>query len=217
MKKQNGIALLIKRIADYIFCILLLLCSSPFLGVAALIVRFASPESPILFKQERVGFRGKKIVMNKLRTMTNERDANGELLPDEIRMKSWGKFIRRTNLDEIPQVFNILRGEMSLIGPRPLLEREMGVMSEAEQEKRQSVLPGITGWEAIHENESGDRRQMAIYDLYYVEHWSLALDLKIFFSTAFIVLFNRRPGDDKRAPKLNENETERELTGERKK
>lgn len=211
---QKGIGLLVKRVFDYIFCVILLVCSSLFFLVAALIVRIASPESPILFKQERIGFHGKKIIMNKLRSMTNERDENGELLPDEIRMKNWGKLIRRTNLDEIPQVWNIFKGEMSFIGPRPLLAREMIVMNEEEQAKRQSVLPGITGWEAIHESESGDRRQMAMYDLYYVDHWSLGMDIKIFFSTAFIVLFNRRPRDDKRAPKLEKAETDCVSTGD---
>lgn len=208
---QKGIDLVIKRIFDYIFCIIILICSCPFMLVAALIIRISSPESPVLFKQERVGYHSKKIVMYKLRTMTNERDENGDLFPDEIRLKKWGKIIRRTNLDEIPQVWNILKGEMSFIGPRPLLSREMVIMNVAEQVKRQSVLPGITGWEAIHESESGNRRQMTEYDLYYVGHWSFGMDVKIFFRTAFIVFFNRRPGDDKRAPKLDENKVENNL------
>jgi undecaprenyl phosphate N,N'-diacetylbacillosamine 1-phosphate transferase len=165
------------------------------------VVKTASPESPILFKQERVG-RYKNIIIYKLRTMTNECNSNGELLPDEMRMKSWGRVLRRTNIDEIPQIWNVLKNEMSLIGPRPLLPREMIIMTEEEQEKRQSVFPGITGWEAINESKPRTRREMAEYDLYYVDNWSIIIDIKIMFSTAFIVLFNKRPEDSLRAPKI---------------
>lgn len=135
--------------------------------------------------------------------MTNERDENGEFLPDSIRLKTWGKVIRKTNLDEIPQIWNILKGEMSLIGPRPILPKEMLVMNDEEQAKRQSVLPGITGWEAVHEAETSTRRAMAEYDLYYVDNWSLTMDIKIFFMTAFKVFANRRPPDELRAPDIN--------------
>lgn len=200
--KQKGFPRFLKRAFDFGFGLLILIFSSPFFLIAALTVKIASPESPILFRQERVGYRGKTMVMYKLRTMTNQRDENGELLPDEVRLRTWGKVIRRTNLDEIPQIFNIIKGQMSLIGPRPLLAREMTVMTEEEQDKRQAVLPGITGWEAIHESETNTRRAMAEYDLYYADNWSVWLDIKILFATAFIVFFNKRPGDDLRAPKI---------------
>ena len=144
--------------------------------------------------------------MYKLRSMTNERDADGMLLPDEIRLKSWGKFIRKTNMDELFQIWNILKGEMSWIGPRPILPEEMKVMTEDEQRERQAMRPGITGWEAVHEGESSTRREMAEFDLYYVRNWSLALDWKIFCRTIAIVLGMQRPDDTVRAPKMSEEE-----------
>ncbi len=194
----------IKRVFDYIFGILMLICSSPFLLICAAIIKINSPESPILFKQERVGFKGKIINVYKLRSMTNECDEDGNLLPDEVRLKTWGKIIRKTNLDEIPQVFNLLKGEISLIGPRPLKKNEMVVMTEAEQALRQSVLPGISGWEAVNEGKTSTRREMAEYDLYYVNNWSLWLDIKIFFLTIYVIFCNARPEDEYRAPKIDD-------------
>ena len=138
--------------------------------------------------------------------MTNECDAEGNLLPDEQRLKTWGKVIRKLSLDELSQIFNILSGQMSWIGPRPLLPREMLVMTEDEQRERQSVIPGITGWEAVNEGKSSTRREMAEFDLYYVRHWSLLLDLRIFFMTVGKLLGARRPDDAHRAPKLDSNE-----------
>ena len=105
-----------KRFFDFIFSFVLAVCSSPFLLIAMLIVKCCSPESPVIFKQERVGHKGKPFTVFKLRSMTNERDEEGNLLPDEIRLKKWGKVIRKTNLDEIPQIFNILFGDSGIIG-----------------------------------------------------------------------------------------------------
>lgn len=194
----------IKRFFDYAFGMLMFICASPFLLICAIIIKICSPESPILFRQERIGYKGKKINVYKMRSMTNERDENGELLPDEARLKTWGKIIRKTNLDEIPQVFNILKGELSLIGPRPLKENEMVVMNEDEQAKRQSMLPGISGWEAVNEGKTANRREMAEYDLYYVENWSLWFDIKIFFLTIYVIFGNMRPEDSVRAPKIED-------------
>jgi undecaprenyl phosphate N,N'-diacetylbacillosamine 1-phosphate transferase len=192
----------IKRVFDFFFSFLLAVCSLPFLLIAMLTVKICSPESPVIFKQERIGYKGAKFTLYKLRSMTNERDEAGNLLPDEVRLKKWGKIIRKTNLDEIPQIFNILRGQMSFIGPRPLLEKEMVVMNEEEQTRRQSVLPGISGWEAINEEKSSTRREMAEYDLFYVDRWSLWMDTKIFFWTIFIIFGFSRPDDNLRAPKI---------------
>ena len=108
------------------------------------------------------------------------------------------------NIDELPQAWNILKGQMSWIGPRPLLPKEMTVMTEEEQKERQSMRPGISGWEAVNEEKSDDRVEMAKYDLYYVRKWSLWFDIKILFMTAYIVLFGRRPDDSLRAPKMKE-------------
>ena len=140
--------------------------------------------------------------MYKLRSMTNERDSDGNLLPDEVRLKKWGKIVRATNMDELFQIWNILKGEMSFIGPRPILAEEMKVMTEAEQKERQSMRPGITGWEAVHEGESSTRREMAEKDLYYVRKWSLGLDWQVFYKTFAIVLGCQRPDDSVRAPKM---------------
>ena len=201
---------LLKRLFDYVFSALLVICSSPFFLLAALTVKIVSPESPILFKQKRVGYRQKEMIIYKLRTMTNETDENGNLLPDEVRLKRWGKIIRKTNLDEIPQVLNVFKRQLSLIGPRPLLEKEMLVMNEEERALRQSVLPGITGWEAVNEGKSASRRQMAEFDLYYVRHWSIWMDIKIVFMTAFIVFGFLRPKDAVRAPSIDEELAQRE-------
>ncbi len=177
----------------------------PILFFAMLFVFLNSPKggSPI-FKQTRVGHRGKKFTMLKLRTMTNSKDDKGNLLPDEQRLQWWGKFIRKTNIDELTQILHILVGQMSFIGPRPLLPKEMLVMTEKEQEKRQSVRPGIVGWESVNEEKSSSRIEMAQFDLYYVDNWSLMLDLKIFLKTIFGIF--KRPNDFLRAPKLSEDE-----------
>lgn len=144
--------------------------------------------------------------MYKLRSMTNARDADGNLLPDEVRLKTWGKIIRKTNIDELFQIWNILVGQMSWIGPRPLLPAEMLVMTEEEQKERQSMRPGITGWEAVHEGESENRRQMAEFDLYYVRNWTLGMDWKIFCRTLAIIFGMKRPDDSVRAPKVQESD-----------
>ena len=144
--------------------------------------------------------------MVKLRSMTNERDKSGNLLPDEFRLKKWGKIIRASNMDELFQIWNILKGEMSFIGPRPILAKEMQVMTPAEQAERQSMRPGITGWEAVHEGESSNRRQMAEFDLYYVRNWSLKLDWQVFYKTIIIVLGFERPDDSVRAPKMTDDQ-----------
>ncbi|MEG0547102.1 MAG: sugar transferase, partial [Oscillospiraceae bacterium] len=133
-----------------------------------------------------------------------EKGEDGELLSDEIRTKKWGKIIRTMNIDELTQILNILAFQMSFIGPRPLLLKEMCVMTEEQQELRQSVFPGISGWEAVNEEKTSTRTEMAEYDLFYVEHWSLWFDIKIFFKTIFIVFLKLRPDDSLRAPKMPE-------------
>ena len=112
---------IIKRTFDFILAPVLLVCASPFFVIAMVVVKINSPENSIIFKQVRSGYRSKLFTMYKLKTMTDEKDANGDLLPDAQRLKTWGKIIRKTSIDEIPQMINILKGEMSLIGPRPIL------------------------------------------------------------------------------------------------
>ena len=196
----------IKRIFDFILALILFIPGAIVLLLGMLFVKIVSPESSPIFKQVRVGYKNKHFTMYKLRSMTNERDAEGNLLPDEVRLKTWGKIVRKTNMDELFQIWNILLGEMSFIGPRPILPQEMLVMTEEEQKERQSMRPGITGWEAIHEGESESRREMAEFDLYYERNWSLGMDWKIFYTTIGLVVGFARPDDKYRAPKLDEKE-----------
>lgn len=196
----------IKRAFDFLLALILFIPGAIVLLLGMLFVKIVSPESSPIFKQVRVGYQNKHFTMYKLRSMTNERDAEGNLLPDEVRLKTWGKIVRKTNMDELFQIWNILLGEMSFIGPRPILPQEMLVMTEDEQKERQSMRPGITGWEAIHEGESESRREMAEFDLYYVRNWSLGMDWKIFYTTIGLVLGFARPDDKYRAPKLDEKE-----------
>ena len=196
----------IKRLFDLILALILFIPGAIVLLLGMLFVKIVSPESSPIFKQVRVGYKNKHFTMYKLRSMTSERDAEGNLLPDEVRLRTWGKIVRKTNMDELFQIWNILKGEMSFIGPRPILPQEMLVMTEEEQKERQSMRPGITGWEAIHEGESESRREMAEFDLYYVRNWSLGMDWKIFYTTIGLVVGFARPDDKYRAPKLDENE-----------
>ena len=168
-----------KRFWDIVFGLILGCLAIPILLLVALFVFLLSPKSgsPI-FKQIRVGRKGKEFTMLKLRTMTNDKDENGEFLPDEQRLKWWGKVIRKTNIDELTQILHILIGQMSFIGPRPLLPKEMLVMTTKEQEKRQSVRPGIVGWESVNEDKSSSRAEMAQFDLYYVDHRSFGMQIR---------------------------------------
>ncbi len=200
------ISFFIKRVFDILFALIGSIFAIPVLLVAGCMVKICSPESPVIFRQTRVGRGRRNFTIYKLRTMTNERDAEGNLLPDEKRLKGWGKLIRATNIDELTQIINILKGEMSWIGPRPLLPDEMCVMTEEEQELRQSFYPGITGWEAVNEGKSSTRREMAEFDLEYVRNWSLWFDVRIFLWTMAIILLKRRPDDSVRAPKVLESE-----------
>lgn len=195
-----------KRLFDLVLALILFIPASLVLLCGIIFVKIVSPESSPIFKQERVGYKNKLFTLYKLRSMTNERDKNGELLPDELRLKKWGKIVRKTNMDELFQIWNIVKGEMSFIGPRPILAKEMLVMTEAEQTERQSMRPGITGWEAVHEGESENRRQMAEFDLYYVRNWSLKLDWLVFFKTFAIVFGFQRPDDSVRAPKMTDDQ-----------
>ena len=197
---------IIKRVLDLLFAFSISIFAFPIIGFFMIIVKIASPESPVIFKQERVGYKRKPFVIFKLRTMTNERDENGELLPDNLRLKKWGKLIRKLSIDELVQIVHIFSGKMSWIGPRPLLPREMLVMTEDEQDMRQSVLPGITGWEAVNEDKSDNRRAMAEYDLYYARNWSLGFDFKIFLMTVVKLFKADRSDDAHRAPRLRDDE-----------
>ena len=175
------------------------------LGTMA-VIHFNSPEDPVIFRQKRVGYKQEEFTIYKFLTMTNEKDADGNLLPDSVRLKNWGRVIRKLSIDELPQIVNILKGEMSWIGPRPLLKNEMEVMTEEEKALRQSVLPGVTGWEAVNESKSDSRRRMAEFDLEYVRNMSVMFDIKIILRTAAVMLGADRAPDELRAPELREEE-----------
>lgn len=196
----------IKRFLDLLLALVLLIPGALILLAGVFFVSIVSPEASPIFKQVRVGYKGKYFTLFKLRSMTNELDSNGKLLPDEVRLKKWGKIVRTTNVDELFQIWNILKGEMSFIGPRPILPKEMLVMTLDEQRERQSMRPGITGWEAVHEGESENRRKMAELDLYYVRNWNIKMDWIVFCKTLQIVFGFQRPDDSVRAPKMSDDQ-----------
>lgn len=206
--------MIVKRCFDLLFALFVCVFAIPITLVTMLIIKVFSPESPVIFKQERIGYLRKPFTILKLRSMTNECDSNGKLLPDEERLKLWGKIIRKLSIDELPQIFHILIGQMSWIGPRPLLPKEMLVMTEEEQIERQSMLPGITGWEAVNEEKSDNRREMAEFDLEYVRNWSLGFDLKIFCMTLAKLFVANRSDDAHRAPKMTDDQILKEVKDE---
>jgi len=179
-----------KRIFDLILVIPGVLFISPILGVTALLVGFRLGR-PILFRQVRPGFRGQPFRVYKFRTMTEDYDPRGELLPDDQRLTKFGRFLRSLSLDELPEIFNILRGEMSLVGPRPLLMKYLDRYTP-EQARRHDVLPGMTGWAQVNGRNAITWEDKFRHDVWYVDHWSLWLDIKILFLTAWVVL--RREG-----------------------
>jgi lipopolysaccharide/colanic/teichoic acid biosynthesis glycosyltransferase len=142
---------------------------------------------PVLFRQQRPGKRGRTITLIKIRTMSDRRDAAGQLLPDAERLTRVGRLLRSTSLDEVPQLWNVLRGDLSLVGPRPLLMEYLPRYSP-EQARRHDVMPGITGWAQINGRNALSWEEKFTMDTWYVDHWSLWLDLKILFMTGWRVL-----------------------------
>lgn len=179
---RNGI----KRFLDFMLSLIGIIVLSPVLLVLCLMVRIKLG-SPVLFHQERPGRREKIFKLYKFRSMTDERDAQGNLLPDEVRLTKFGKILRSTSLDELPELFNILKGDMSLIGPRPLLVRYLPYYTE-EERHRHDVRPGLTGLAQVNGRNALGWEDRFHYDLYYVEHLSFLLDVKIIAMTAGKVL-----------------------------
>jgi len=179
-----------KRILDLILTIPALILASPLLLLIALLVMIKHGR-PVLFRQKRPGYHGELFVIRKFRTMLNTRDEKGELLPDEQRLTTFGSFLRSTSLDELPELFNVLAGEMSLVGPRPLLAKYLDRYTP-EQARRHEVLPGITGWAQINGRNILSWEDKFRYDVWYVDHWSLILDVRILIITIWKVI--RRDG-----------------------
>lgn len=176
----------IKRILDIISSLLAIIILSPLLAVTAVLVK-TKLGSPVLFKQERPGKDEKIFTLMKFRTMTDERDENGELLPDEVRLTKFGKFLRSTSIDELPELFNILKGDMSVIGPRPLLVKYLPRYNE-HQHRRHDVRPGLSGWAQVNGRNTVSWEDKFDMDVHYVDNYSFAMDVKILFMTVLNVL-----------------------------
>ena len=185
---NKNIQYFIKRTFDIIASLGGLIVFSPIIIVVAILVR-VNLGSPILFTQDRVGKNNKIFKMMKFRTMKDGVDKDGKLLPDGDRLTNFGKILRSTSLDELPEFINILKGDMSLIGPRPLLVEYIPLYSK-EQKRRHDVLPGLTGWAQINGRNAISWGEKFKLDVYYVDNWSLGLDIKIFFLT-FYKIFKR--------------------------
>ncbi len=175
-----------KRLFDLTAAGLGLILLSPVLLLLALLVRLFHG-TPVLFRQMRPGYRGRPFPLYKFRTMTDERGGTGDLLPDEARLTRFGRFLRAASLDELPELLNILRGEMSLVGPRPLLMQYLDRYSP-EQARRHEALPGLTGWAQVNGRNALTWEDKFRLDVWYVDHWSFWLDIKILFITLWKVL-----------------------------
>ena len=175
----------IKRLLDILISLIIIVCFCWLYIILAILVR-VKLGSPLLFKQPRPGKDEKIFNMYKFRTMTDEKDENGNLLPDEVRLTSFGKKLRSTSLDELPEFFNILKGDMSFIGPRPLLVKYLPLYNE-EQHHRHDVRPGLTGWAQVNGRNLLSWEDKFEKDVYYVNNISFLLDLKIVFKTIAVV------------------------------
>jgi len=186
MKKHFIYERIVKRIIDIIVSGLFLIVFSWLYLILYFVVK-NKLGSPVLFKQNRPGYKGKIFKMFKYRSMTDERDESGELLPDEVRLTAFGKKLRSTSLDELPEMLNVFKGDMSLIGPRPLLVSYLPLYNER-QSHRHDVRPGITGYAQAYGRNSISWEEKFEKDVYYVENCSFLLDLKIIFHTIKVVI-----------------------------
>ena len=175
-----------KRLIDFILSLLALIVLSPILLIVALLVR-TKLGSPVIFKQERPGLNEKIFTLYKFRTMTDAKDEQGNLLPDEIRLTKFGKLLRSTSLDELPELFNILKGDMAIVGPRPLMTRYLPYYTE-EERARHSIRPGMTGYAQVKGRNSLTWDEKFKYDLYYVNHVTFLVDIKVILDTIKIVI-----------------------------
>jgi len=175
-----------KRLFDLVLAIIALVILSPVILVTAVLVRIFLG-TPILFKQQRPGYKRHPFHIYKFRSMTNRLTRDGNLLPDAERLTRFGRLLRSLSLDELPELFNILRGEMSFVGPRPLLMQYLPLYSP-EQARRHDVMPGLTGWAQVNGRNAIDWPSKLAMDTWYVDHWSFWLDIKIIFLTIWKVV-----------------------------
>ena len=191
----------VKRILDITLSGAAIIVLSPVMGVTAILVK-KKLGSLVIFKQKRPGKDEKIFTMYKFRTMTDERDEKGELLPDSVRLTKFGKMLRSTSLDELPELFNIFKGDMSIVGPRPLLVKDLVFMNE-EQRKRHQVLPGLTGWAQVNGRNNVDWEKKLEYDLIYIEKIGFIRDIKIIIKTILKVIL--KDGIDTFGVEISEN------------
>ena len=185
--KSNGLyCKLIKRFMDFLIAALSIIIFSPLLIILAILVG-VKLGGPVIFKQERPGRNGKVFKLYKFRTMTDAKDENGNLLDDEYRLTSFGKKLRSTSLDELPELYNILKGDMSIVGPRPLLVKYLPLYND-EQKRRHDVRPGLTGLAQVSGRNAITWTEKFNKDIEYVDNVSLGLDISIFFKTIYCVL-----------------------------
>lgn len=171
-----------KRILDFLISLIAIICLSPFLLVMMVLLHFANKGAGVFFLQDRPGKDGKIFYVIKFKSMTDEVDENGELLPNDQRITKIGKFIRKFSIDELPQLFNVLKGDMSIVGPRPLLTRYL-LLYSPEQARRHEVRPGVTGWAQVHGRNNITWHEKFKLDVWYVDHCTLWTDIKVIFMT----------------------------------
>ena len=179
-----------KRLIDFTIALMALVCLSPILLIVIVWLHFANKGAGAFFTQERPGKDAKIFRVIKFKTMTDERDADGKLLPDAQRLTKVGRIVRSTSLDELPQLFNVLRGDMALIGPRPLLVKYLPLYTPT-QMRRYEVRPGITGWAQVNGRNAITHTKKFEYDVWYVDHLSFALDIKILWMTIYNVIHRK--------------------------
>jgi undecaprenyl phosphate N,N'-diacetylbacillosamine 1-phosphate transferase len=184
---RKRVYLVFKRLFDFLFSMLALLLLSPLLLGVTLWLYIVNKGAGAFFTQQRPGLHGRIFKVIKFKTMTDERDEGGNLLPDEQRLTRVGRFVRSTSLDELPQLLNVLKGDMSFIGPRPLLVQYLPLYNK-EQARRHNVRPGITGWAQCHGRNAISWQQKFQYDVWYVDHFSFKVDMEILFITLCKVL-----------------------------
>ncbi len=188
MRRESMYKHFFKRFFDFIISLIVLVIISPILLVVTVWLHFANKGAGAFFLQERPGKNAKIFKVIKFKTMTDERDAEGNLLPDEMRLTKVGRFVRSTSVDELPQLINVLKGDMALIGPRPLLVDYLPLYSK-EQARRHEVRPGISGWAQCHGRNAISWTEKFKYDVWYVDHVSLMTDLKVILITIKKVFF----------------------------
>lgn len=186
-KGQQCYVVFLKRPVGFLGALIAIILTSPITIAVGLLLVFANKGAGVFFTQKRPGKNEKIFKVIKFKTMTDERDAEGNLLPDDLRLTKVGNFIRKTSIDELPQLLNILKGDMAFIGPRPLMPSYLPLYSE-EQHRRHEVRPGISGWAQVNGRNSISWTEKFMYDVWYVDHISAWLDIKIFFLTIKKVL-----------------------------